>query len=623
MIELLCRGIVAIVNNVKFCFLGCMVLFLLIMGNAFAQAANPSPRHQSPVQIAEYGRSSLTFLLLETEATYSHQRLYDVFRNVVVPDKFNNNNLETRGLQVPGFVRIAPEDIMMQQQERNQVEQRNAALISNKLQSVHIPNQIIGKWWSRDADGTFGVEILQERGAYDATDAEIIAARAGKRGLAAVMDAGINLINRSYVIVFDVYDLKTMEQHYNEMDEASRQLAQQGISEFRPVTRSHEGYRASVGAHLFKIDYNDSINAVFLEQMWIDPQQDSPDQISQKRRIFDGFYFPVKYVTTVYSAAESTQDKETQTNRKSDDELFAALPVILVEDVVFRLAKEYDDFRVRTALFGTRPLEAKIGLKEGLWVDQRYFVYEFQLNQDGERVSVRKGVIRATDQITDNRRIATGDMVPSRFYQTAGRRLDEGMLLEQRNDFGIGITGGFGFDQTFASGLNLLAEINVSQLAGRMGNRLPHGIKAFVDLSLDNLESPRLDVSLTTVAVGLSRDIYFLRNAHLTPFAGIGYESTRTRNDGQLHVDGRLERIDKGEDLVSIVFASVGFRMGLNILHNLQLVPSISLNLGIGNYETGFIIDNENLRDREVTLPIELQTRKGGLQSRIGLRYQF
>jgi len=124
---------------------------------------------------------------------------------------------------------------------------------------------------AKKPDGTFGVELLQERGAYDATDAEVIAALAGKRGMARIMDAGEQLINKSYILVFDFHDTKTMNQYYNEVDKKRRETAKLLETSFTPIERTHEGYRTDMDAHLFRIDFNDSVSAVFYQELWIDP----------------------------------------------------------------------------------------------------------------------------------------------------------------------------------------------------------------------------------------------------------------------------------------------------------------------------------------------------------------
>ncbi|HSW67758.1 MAG TPA: hypothetical protein VLH16_04190 [Bacteroidales bacterium] len=611
--------------GLDYILLGLVVNSLFLTPPAFSSTKTQGARSERPAVSVEYGRSSLTFLLLDSGRNPYQQRLDRVFRTLAVSDKFNDHNLEQRSLSVPGFVREEVPAILLQARMRNITKGSNISLIYNQLINTNIANGMLAKWWTRKADGTFGVELLQARGAYDATDAEVVAAQARKRGFAALEDAGENLINKSYIIVFDIFDVKTMEQHYDEVDQNARRLAQQLNTEFKPTNRNQEGYRAKVNAHLFRLDYNDSIRAVFFQEMWIDPEMDTPETKAKKRAHFDNFDFPIQFVTTTSASAQSAQSKTLSGIRKSDDQLFSGVVDALVEEVLFTLSKEYEDFRVKTSLFDARPPIAKIGLKEGLWVDQRYFVYEFQLNPEGEKVSVRKGVIRATNEITDNRKVATGETVPSRFYQTAGRRLDAGMLLQQRNDMGVGIAVGAGMsdNQTVGSGFNILVEINFSQFLGRLGRKPRPGIKFFADISRDNMETSDPDMSITTLAAGFGKDLYFLRNAHITPFIGAGYESVTPQESGYIEANGWGHPIEKGDDLVSVIFATTGLRLGINILHNLQLLPSVAYNLGIGNYEEGFIIDNEDLKDAEITLPYELQLRKGGLQTKLGVRMQF
>jgi hypothetical protein len=185
---------------------------------------------------AEYSRSSLTLLLLEPGRSSSQQRFEKIMRGIQIPDKFNDNNLDQRSLEVSGFERDADEVFFRQAMNRGIVPGSGLENIYRRLIQEHLTNQVIAKWWSRKDDGTFGVELLQERGAYDATDAEVIAARAGIRGMAGVMDAGEELINKSYILVFDFYNTKTMEQYYNDVDNNRREIARQLEREYTPLT---------------------------------------------------------------------------------------------------------------------------------------------------------------------------------------------------------------------------------------------------------------------------------------------------------------------------------------------------------------------------------------------------
>lgn len=587
-----------------------------------AQNAEQSGKMLKDTEVkADYSRSSLTFLLLETDRSSALQRFKGIMKQTKVPDKFNDNNLEQRSLVLSGFERDAEDIFLQQSMNRGVIPGSGLDKIYLALNDQRFANEVIAKWWARKDDGTFGVELLQERGAYNATDAEVIAARAGIRGMAGVMDAGEELINKSYILVFDFFNTKTMEQYYNDVDNNRREIASQLDMDYTPVDRNMEGYRTDVIGHLFRIDYNDSVSAVFYQEMWIDSENDDIQSRNAKRNQFDEFEFPLAYVTSVKTTQQSAQSKKAVYGKKTDDQLFEKLVELAIEDVLFQFSTRYEDFRVKTAIFNTRPIQAKIGRKEGLSVDQRYFVYEYQLNPQGEAVPVRKGVIRASNKITDNRQVATGETAPSKFYQVAGRRIQPGMLIQQQNDFGLGITMGYGIDsEIIGSGFWLMAELNISQTMGRAGGQLSPGIKLFVDAAFDGIDDDDLPLSTIAVSAGLSKDLYLLRNVHFTPFLGIGYESVSPKEDGNILADNELIGIVKSEELLFTLYGSAGARLGINLRHNVQLLPSITYQLG--NYDN-YVISNENLEDMELVLPAGLRNRIGGVQTRIGIRIQL
>ena len=69
-------------------------------------------------------------------------------------------------------------------------------------------------------------------------------------------------------------------------------------------------------------------------------------------------------------------------------------------------------FRVKAMISGVKPIAAKIGKKEGLKFDQRYFVYENREKRNGDVTSKRIGVVKSM-KVVDNRNITTGQTEPS------------------------------------------------------------------------------------------------------------------------------------------------------------------------------------------------------------------
>src|SRR5690606_8729527 len=132
---------------------------------------------------------------------------------------------------------------------------------------------------------------------------------------------------------------------------------------------------------------------------------------------------------TTSSQAEGTTQLGKFIKQKSEEVLLTELVQKSYDEVLYSLEKGYEEFRVKTTVHQTRPIRAKIGKKEGIKTDYRFFAYEYVYNEKKNTVEPRfRGVIRATSNIIDNRRVASGDMATTKFYQTAGRKIRAGYL---------------------------------------------------------------------------------------------------------------------------------------------------------------------------------------------------
>ena len=69
------------------------------------------------------------------------------------------------------------------------------------LQEQKVAQQILSIWFNRQADGSYNVDLLKQRGLYNANDNDFMAASASKRGQSTLMDMGLKLVNQSYVLV--------------------------------------------------------------------------------------------------------------------------------------------------------------------------------------------------------------------------------------------------------------------------------------------------------------------------------------------------------------------------------------------------------------------------------------
>jgi hypothetical protein len=273
------------------------------------------------------------------------------------------------------------------------------------------------------------------------------------------------------------------------------------------------------------------------------------------------------------------------------------------------IEKSLEEFKVKASIFSTHPLEAKIGKKEGLKTDHRYYVYEMRQNETGKITAKRKGVVRATQHITDNRTVSTGQTKTSRFYQVAGGRLDEGMLLQQHNDAGLALT--LGASVGGVNGFDGRLDINLSRL---LGTKMPTMIKLYVEGGYDPVEEHvnmgEIGISSTystflRIGGGLGKEFCFAHHFKFQPFIGVGLETASDK--------------DKTELTLSTLYGRGGVLFGVNILHNIQLTYAA------GTYSPfGTITDKDN---KEVKVNgadnwAEAFDR-GGLTHTFGLRLEF
>lgn len=100
-------------------------------------------------------------------------------------------------------------------------------------------------------------------------------------------------------------------------------------------------------------------------------------------------------------------------------------------------------FNIKCAVEDICPIRAKIGLKEGVRTNLRFYMYEYSQKGEGTISRRRKGVVRATNKITDNREVTTGNMVPTEFYQIAGRAAQPGWEMQEKKSWGINLELGY------------------------------------------------------------------------------------------------------------------------------------------------------------------------------------
>ncbi len=558
----------------------------LQMGHVCAQTSSATS------EATEYNRNSLTIMLVEG-GKYGSE-LKEAISHVVVPEKFDDNMLDNRLLH--------PSD--------------NSDILRQQLEISHTPNQIFAKWFSRADDGKFNMSVIHERGLYNATDADVVAASASKRGLAKLQDAGEKLISHSYVMVLAFGKIKTMEEIYDEQDAARRKSAKATGKEFKPVPRTRNGYKGEVAGFLFRLSDVPQTMDNFYSNMWIF-DDDSPATIAAKRQIFDTTMFKLSFVTSVVATCEGTQlNVGTQMSKA---QLFDVMMNNSVSNLVTGFESKVDEWKVRTALYSTFPLRAKIGTKENLTVEDRYFVYEFRMNKKNEVYADRRGVVRAK-KVVNNSHVAEGNgkenirNTTSKFYQVAGHKLEPGMFLEQDNDMGVGVTiGGAGgsLGGAYINIESLVGQyVGITQLKVFLGGHI-----GFNSYELEGSGDDNTSVMFYGGELGISKGFFIMRNVSVSGQAGLALEW------GSI-LDSDIKKNYYNDCLVQGLFGFAGAQLAINIKYNVQLVGGLNYYAEAGNASLTKDSEDEKSKDMGIKYS-EVFDGRAGANINVGLRIQF
>jgi hypothetical protein len=476
------------------------------------------------------------------------------FHVMPVPDKFFNNALSNPVFDMRG----AKRPVMTELPEL--LQYMSDDFIIGKLDEQKVAQQVLSQWFNRQKDGSFNVDILKERGLYNANDNDFFAASASKRGTSTLMDMGLKLVNQTYVLVFDYYNIMNMNEYYikNETPEKDR---------------TSNGYIAKVKTYLYRLDFGENVAAEFFNKYWIYP--DDKDKAG-KIKAFDDATFrwiPVGRQIAEHQSSQSNPDKNTIIKQKSKEELIDDLNKNLMEKILPQMEARSDEMRVKAMVSNVKPISAKIGKKEGLGFDQRYYVYENRMKKEGDVYKKLIAVVKSM-KVVDNRKVTEGQSDVSEFYQIYGGKVDNmGMFLEQKNDVGLNIFLGYTFEGM--KGLNGRMEFYISKFMGDLIKENKSGkaltsIKLYVEggydkrMYYDFLEDGEKQ-DFVKISVGLAKDFYPSKFFHWGPFLGYGIESS----------DWKIGEF-KYSDETS--FIEAGARLGFNISPKTQLIGSYQFN---------------------------------------------
>lgn len=374
-----------------------------------------------------YSRKSLTILAVE----YTNSKPIDsyIYNGLEIPDRYDANNIGTKILSIP---------VSFSDADGYDVDEK----IKEAIYAARIPNKILKSILVDEVKGYMTVDMVKERGLYNASDADVMIAKNSARGIDILKDAGLNLLRNIYFLVIKPTSYTTSKEENS----------------------TANIYKLGGTGILFQLDLD---SAYMIKQFWDEFYFDMPnDRMLQKLL---NHHFPLKKTTEYFNVTVTDLDAlnkvnvglqglsnlltgkktidETNLTRKSESQINKELIKAAVKRSLSSIEAN-EDFNVRSSIYKVHPLLSKIGKKEGLHADDLFEVKENIQDPKTGTISLRSvGYVRAK-RVADNRYNSQGTTRPSAFYKAPSGKIRKGMLLSEVKESPFSLGFSYGLDNT-------------------------------------------------------------------------------------------------------------------------------------------------------------------------------
>lgn len=547
----------------------------------------------------EYNRSSVSLILMDYKDGLQEQ-VYRAFSALQPGDRYDRNKIATDLLLYNGSREYKTKNTLSDKMEITFPDR--TGLLTNYLNDQNIGLQVIGFIYNRQADGTMNMELVNQRAAYNKTDAEYDVLQATAKSTAGLREGGEALIRNSYIAVYDYANLRY--EYVESEDESEEDFF----------------WKATPAVYLFRVDFTDELRQKFYDECWMDEETEEADRAAIRER-FATFRVPVRFVmkyNTTWEVATGINDFRKKSGsgkgEVTEEDLKAAALKKLVRGAFNylneQIEQKYETFQMKTVVDGVKPIRAKIGLKEGIKTDQRYFMYETRQDRNGKEFRRRMGVVRATDKIADNRHVTTGNTQPTEFYQIAGKAAKPGWEMVEKRALGINLEVGyqmgnlngvgFGFTGSFYGRRNLNHYIVFDML---------YGLDKYEIEWYSGSHTQTVDYNLLVANLGYGYGLV-KRNWELFPYIGAGANMLLDNADEEGNDSG--EEDNKFMDKTAWMF-NCGVRATVNLVYPVQLFGGVEFSTAFykGNMYDALCADED------------LDKATSGVHFKFGLRYCF
>lgn len=216
--------------------------------------------------VMNYRRSSLYSLMVNHTDQQFANEIKEAFLQIPVPDKFNNHDLSVKVLNLDKKLDGAKSD-------------KENPVITKFLKDNNVASRLVGRWFNRDIyTGACDMELVKERGLYNATEFDRQLAKHSARGMALLQDAGEDLIGNTFVVVNDIRYIdkskgsKTVGSIFKVLGQVA--AAYTGSNSYKDlgnnigdIAESLKGFSVRINTFLYRLDWNqDQANLFYQEQ---------------------------------------------------------------------------------------------------------------------------------------------------------------------------------------------------------------------------------------------------------------------------------------------------------------------------------------------------------------------
>lgn len=362
-------------------------LFLLFVGISVFAEQN--------VKESEYRRSSICSFLISRTDQKMYDKIQEKYMEIPIPDKYNDHNLSIRMINVG--------------KKGNYTDS-----IADWLDKNNIASRIVAKWYNRDIfTGQCDMQLIQQRGLYNATEFDKELASRSPRGIAMLADAGEELIGNTFVLVHEAHYIDNAKRSKNVSTGLKIGGALLGafigidLSDafdlLGDLAATFKGFRVKFRSRLYQLVWNEEAQMTFYKDYYTGV----PDTTKRNSFETNRNYFKLKYIGEVESSG--SQNSFLGISEENPEIMIRKACQRAIDDNVRDLQKEFEVFRVKSPIsevISKDEILVPIGMKEGVNEKSEYEVLEAQ-ERNGRIEYKRIGTISPVkDKIWDNRFMA-------------------------------------------------------------------------------------------------------------------------------------------------------------------------------------------------------------------------